>query len=286
MAPVAILFGLAAALTYGAADFVGGVATKRAHALSVVVFSQLTGALLLLAALPFFNEQPPSGESIGWGAAGGVAGGIGVVFLYRGLASGRMSVVAPVTGVVAAGVPLLIGLARGERPGPLALIGVVAALVAVVLVSSPGPQSRGSGAGRAATSFELRDAVAAGLGFGAFFVFLDAGGDDPGLWVLVGARLGSLTIVPALALISGRPLLVAREARAAAASAGLLDVSANLFFVLASRVGLLSLVSVLTSMYPATTVLLARVVLNERLHRVQLGGLALAAAGVALIAAG
>ena len=287
MTPVAILLGLAAALTYGAADFVGAVATKRAHAFSVVVFSQLTGSVLLLAALPFFAGYPLTLAAIGWGAAGGVAKGVGVTFLYRGLATGRMSVVAPVTGVVAASVPVLNGLARGERPGALALVGVVVALVAVVLVSSPGG-APGPGPGPAApgTSSELRDAVLAGLSFGAFFVFLDAAGDDTGLWALVGARLGSLSIVPSLALISGQPLIVAPEARAASATAGVLDVAANLFFLLASRVGLLSLAGVLTSMYPATTVLLARVVLGERLHRIQLGGIVLAGIGVSLIATG
>lgn len=279
---MAILLGLAAALTYGAADFVGGVATKRAHAFSVVVFSQLTGSLLLLAALPFFLGYPLTAESVGWGAAGGIAGGIGVTFLYRGLATGRMTVVAPVTGVVAASVPVLIGLVTGERHGVPALVGVVVALVAVVLVSAAG-EAKVTGA---AAPAELRDAVSAGLGFGAFFVFLDLAGDDTGLWPLVGARAGSLAIVSTLALVSRRPLIVGTGSRTSAATAGALDVAANLFYLLATRVGLLSLVAVLTSMYPATTVLLARVVLSERLARTQMAGLGLAAVGVALIAAG
>lgn len=279
---MAAILGLLAAVTYGAADFVGGMATKRSNPFSVVVFSQVTGSALLLAALPFVASGRATVAALAWGARAGAGGGFGVVFLYRGLAEGRMSVVAPVTGVVAAISPVLVGLLRGERPGPVPLLGVVLALGAVALVSSaPHPDSDAS-----AHRSGLLDALVAGLGFGVFFIGLDLAGDDTGLWPLVAARLGSLVLVAAFAVILRRPLLVEAPVRRSAAGAGVLDVAANLFYLLGTRAGLLSLVAVLTSMYPASTVVLARVVLDERLRRSQIAGLACAAVGVAMIAAG
>ncbi|MDP9066747.1 MAG: DMT family transporter [Actinomycetota bacterium] len=286
---MAILLGLAAAVTYGAADFLGGLATKKTKVFTVVLVSQLIGSLLLLAAIPFFLRTEPTGSALMWGALSGIAGAAGVALFYQGLSLGRMGAIAPITAVEAASVPVLFGLVTGERPSALALAGVVLALVAVGLVSSSPEAASATTAApikRGWRDTGLAHAVGAGLAFGAFFILLDAAGDDTGLWPLAGARVSSI-VFTAAALVATRGWdRPDRTSLPAIAGAGALDVAANLFYLLGSRVGLLSIVAVLTSMYPATTVLLARVTLNERLERVQAAGLAVAAAGVVAISLG
>ena len=278
---MAIALGLAAALTYGAADFFGGLATKRSNEFSVVVCSQFIGSSLLVISIPFFLDAPFSAEALYWGMGAGFAGLLGVLLLYRGLARGRMSVVAPTTGVLAASSPVVAGLLLGERPGALSLTGVAVALVAVVLVSTS-PEHGGERSGYSG----FREAAGAGVAFGAFFILLSLAGDDSGLWPLIGARIASLGGGLLFALVAQRSLSPERGTLGLIAGAGVLDVAANLFYLLATRSGLLSLVAVLTSMYPGATVVLARFVLAERLHRLQLIGLGCAAVGVALIAGG
>ena len=292
MPPMAIALGLAAALTYGAADFFGGLATKRSNEFSVVVCSQCIGSALLVASIPFFPTARFTAEALLWGMGAGFAGLLGVLLLYRGLARGRMSVVAPTTGVLAASSPVVAGLLLGERPGALSLVGVVVALVAVVLVSTspepspsavrPSPPRHGERSGYSG----FREAAGAGIAFGAFFILLSQGGDDSGLWPLIGARIASLGGALLIALVARRVLRPGEGTWGMIAAAGVLDVAANLLDLLATRSGLLSLVAVLTSMYPGATVVLARFVLAERLHRLQLVGLGCAAVGVALIAGG
>lgn len=285
---MAIILGLLASITYGSADFLGGLFTRRAGVLTVVLISQLMGTLLLAAALPFFLDEGYSISALGWGAAAGVAGAAGVTMLFRGLARGRMSVVAPITGTVAAGIPVIVGLLAGERPTPLALVGVGLALAAVALVSA---SEHGAGVGDdpqrgGSRSFGVPEAFGAGTSFGLFFVLLDSAGDASGLWPLVGARASSLTVIAVAALLTRAAFKPPHGTFAGISLAGALDVAANLFYLLATREGLLSLVAVLTSMYPATTVLMARIVLKEKLSTTQIVGLAFAVAGVAAIAGG
>lgn len=285
---MAILLGLLAAATYGAADFVGGYVSKRTHVLSVVFLSQAFGTIPFLITFPLINDADLSGMALLWGAAAGVGGATGVILLYGGLAAGRMSVVAPITAVEAACVPVVFGLIRGERPGTVALLGIVAAIVAVGLISAA-PEPAGADdapprSGRLPRG--VLHAMGAGIAFGAFFIFLDQAGDHAGLWPLVGARIASLSIAGVAILFSIRSLRFEPGTGVGIAGAGALDFTANLFYLLASRQGLLSLVAVLTSMYPASTVLLARIVLQERLVATQLVGLACAVAGVVMIATG
>ena len=287
---MAVILGLLASITYGGADFLGGLASRRAHVFTVVLVSQLTGTLLLVVTLPFFLDDDYSHDAVAWGAAAGVAGAFGVTALFKGLAKGRMSVVAPITGTVAAGLPVIVGLVSGERPSGVALTGVIVALVSVVLVSAsehgveddeaerpgaPGIMAQG-----------MPEALTAGASFGLFFIFLDNAGDAAGLWPLVGARASSITVMGVALLVARAPIRPPVGTLQMIAGAGVLDVAANLFYLLATRRGLLSLVAVLTSMYPATTVVLARIVLKEKLTRIQLAGLLLAGAGIAAIAAG
>ena len=284
---MAVILGLAAALTYGAADFLGALATKSTKVFTVVFLSQVLGSGLLVVTLPFFLDTPLSQSALAWGALAGVAGAVGVALFYQGLSIGRMGAVAPITGVEAAAVPVIFGLIEGERPSVLALAGVFVALGAVALVSSSPetyPETRAPRSERLPPGVGL--ALAAGLAFGAFFILLDSAGDDSGLWPLVGARISSIATIAICLLATKGFERPARTALPAIAGAGILDVAANLFFLLATRQGLLSIVAVLTSMYPATTVVLARFVLNERFHRTQLVGLGLAALGVTAMTLG
>lgn len=284
---MATLLGLVAALTYGSADFVGGLASKRSSAGSVVVVSQLAGGVVLAAALLLLPPATLSARALWFGAAAGVTGGAGVLLLYRALAVGRMSVVAPVTAVEAATVPVAVGLLLGERPAALAVVGVVVALVAIVLVSSV-PQAAGD-ADRSATAPPGRpglvDALGAGLAFGLFFVVFDQIPAAAGLWPLVVGRVVSMALVAALTLLTGQSLRPRVGTVRLIVGAGVLDMVANVLYLLATQRGLLSVVAVLVSLYPASTVVLARIVLRERLARPQIAGLGAAAAGVALIAA-
>jgi drug/metabolite transporter (DMT)-like permease len=280
---LALVLGLGAGIVYGVADFVGGLASRRSPLVSVLLISQIFGTTILLVAFPFISEGDPTGRALGWGAAAGAAGAIGVAFLYRGLACGRMSIVAPITAVNAAALPVVFGLAKGERPGTIALTGAVLSLVAIAFVSSSGPVGD-RGRRKVLDEPGLVDALSAGIGFGFFFIFLSFAPDDSSMWPLAGARVSSLSLLALTALVTRSPVRTPTGVLPLIAAAGMLDVAANLLYLLATREGLLSLVAVLTSLYPVSTVVLARLVLDERLGRVQLFGLVLAASGVTMIA--
>ena len=277
---MAIVLSLLAALSYGAADFVGGFVSKRNEVFRVVFISQLFGTVPLLLVFPILNTGTFSTSAMWWGSAAGVAGGVGVVLLYRGLAVGRMSVVAPITSVEAAAVPVVFGLFLGERPGALSLVGVVVALLAVALVSSAAETSAGD------RNSGIPEAIGAGLAFGVFFIVLDQAGDPSGMWPILSMRATSLVLVAAAMVVTRTALAPAVGTLWGIALSGVLDVAANVLYLLSTHHGLLSLVAVITSMYPAATVVLARLFLHERLTGIQLVGLGLAAAGVTLIASG
>ena len=280
---MAVILALASAVVYGAADFMGGLATKRSGAYAVVVWSQMAGLVILAAAVVVLQQAVPQAADLGWGAVGGVGGGAGFVLLYRGLSIGRMSVVAPTAAVFAAALPVLVGVGLGERPHPAALIGVVVALLAIVLVSS-GPQGPVDAISTGRRRPGLLEAVGAGVGFALFFVCLAQTASDAGLWPLLAARV-SIPVAAAAGLVLRATLRPAPGSWPRIVLVGVLDMAANLLYLLASRRGLLSLVAVVVSLYPASTVVLARFVLQERLTGRQLAGLAAAAGGVALIAA-
>lgn len=273
-----VILATACAIVYGTADFFGGLATRRSRVLSVVVLSQIAGLVLVAGLLPLLPGTYDAG-AMGWGLAAGLSGAAGLVLFYRGLATGVMSVVAPTTAVTSAVLPVAFGLATGDRPGFWALTGVVLALGSVLLVSQ-----EGGGAGRATTSSVLTS-LAAGAGFGGFFILLSMAPHEAGLWPLLGARLSSVSAVALLALATRRTLRPGSGSLYVIVAAGVLDMVANVLYLLAQRDGLLSLVAVLVSLYPASTLLLARQVLGERLRAVQLTGVGCALVAVALIAA-
>jgi drug/metabolite transporter (DMT)-like permease len=283
------VFALTAALLYGSADFLGGAATRRAHVLSVLLISGMTGlAVVGLAAL--LVGGPPRAAGLAWGACAGAAGGVGFMFFYAGLAAGPMSVVAPVSALASTVLPVAAALADGERPGLHVYFGALACVAAIVLVSSGDPD--GGQASRAAPVVSRRTArgigygIASGVAFGIFFLFIRNGGESGALWPVVAARLaGTLIILAAAAGTRTGPVHWRQDGRlfAAALGAGAGDASANVCYVLATRAGLFGLAVVLTSLYPGVTVLLARFLLGERMTWARRAGLALAAVGVLLV---
>jgi drug/metabolite transporter (DMT)-like permease len=278
---VAIVLALLCSFGFGAADFLGGMLTKRAPVLPVVATSQLAGLLLVAPAVALTGGTLSAG-AIGWGAMGGACGAVGVVLLYRGLAIGRMSVVAPTTAVLGAVTPVTVGLALGDRPGAVALAGVAIALAAVVLIAwVPEDPSE-----RAAHRSGLPEAIGAGVVFGGALVAFGRAPHSAELWPVAVSRVVTAGLVIAAALAARRPLRPPRALGRGLVALGLMDAGSATLYLLAVHRGLLSIVAVVASLYPAGTVILARVLLRERWSIRQSVGLAAAAGAVALIAAG
>lgn len=276
---MAVLLALLSATTFGVGDFFGGLAARRAAAAAVVLWSHVVGLLLIVASTAVVTGEATLG-AVAVGALGGLAGAAGVGLLYGALSIGPMSAVAPVTALLAAAVPVATGFARGERPATLAVVGMVGALVAIVLVSA-----EGGGSLRPSDPRAVVLALGAGLGFGLFFVALSYTDDGAGMWPIVGARIASVTTLGLLAV--GRrfdPAIPRDSTRRLTIAAGALDVLANVLFLLAARQGLLSIVSVLSSLYPVSTVVLAHLVLKERYARLQQVGMAIALPATVLMA--
>lgn len=276
---IAVVLALAGAMSYGVSDFIGGLAARRTSVWPVAVLS-CCGSLVGAFAMAFADPGAPTAADLGWGAVAGVGAGAGTAFLYRGLAGGRMGVVAPVSGVGATLLPVLIGVVTGERPSTVVWLGMVVALPGIWLVSREDPAA-GSVGGTG-----LLEGVLAGIGFGVLFAALGQVPDSAGLWPLcmVEAAAVLTTVVAALAL-GGDPRPHSRVEWWGLVS-GLLAVAAGLSFLLATHHGLLSVSAVLTSLYPAFTVLLAALVLREHIHRAQAWGLLLCGLAVVLVASG
>jgi drug/metabolite transporter (DMT)-like permease len=276
--------GLGSSLCWGAADFLAGVQSRRLPALTVVVWSQLAGSAALAVALAVQGTRPAA-AGVAWGLAAGVGGGVALLLFYRGLAAGAMSIVAPVSACGAV-VPVVAAFLRGQPPSRPATLGIAAAIAGVVLVSrSSDPGQHPSG--RPALVLAL--ALAAALGFGLFLVLVDAGTAVPGgapLWVVAGARASSLLVVTGIAAAGRRRPRWPGRAAAPVALVGVGDTTANLLFAYGATRGNLGVVGVLASLYPVATVLLARLLLGERLSAAQDAGVLLALTGVALLAAG
>ena len=293
-----VLLALGAAAAYGLSDFVGGVASRRTSVWPVAFTACLgaaVGSLLLALLLP----GRPGGHDLAWGALGGIGSGVGTAFLYRGFARGRMGVVGPVSAVGAALLPAAVGVLTDERPSALVWVGMVLALPGIWLVSQepaaptesvesaePGP-TPGTGRVPAPRSAPgLADGVLAGAGFGLLFAALGQVPEGAGYWPVLVAQLVSLVAVVTASLLLGGDPRPRVPGHWLGLVAGLTAATAVVGFVLARQQGLLSVSAVLTSLYPAATVLLAVVVLHERLHRVQTLGLALCGVSVACVVLG
>ena len=311
--------GLSSGLCWGAADFFGGIQSRRLPALTVAFWSQLAGALALAIALAIEGVRPAA-TGIAWGLAAGVGSGCALVLFYRSLAEGTMSMVAPISACGAI-VPVAAALLTGNQPGVLAALGVLATIAGVILVSRPHTPARfappaveGGQARQASPASSARGgrrvvamALGSALGFGLFYVFVDAGAASTAgtaattgavaaagtagshgspLWVIAGARMSSLAILSMIALVSRRSALRWPGRRiGAVALVGIGDTGANLLFAYAATTGNLAVVGVLGSLYPVATVVLARWLLRERLSGGQNVGVVLALTGVVLLAA-
>jgi drug/metabolite transporter (DMT)-like permease len=276
-----IVLALGSALVFGAGDFCGGAASRRWDSLRVLLLSLPAGLGLLLIVAAAIGG-PWHATALGWGSVSGLAGGAGLLVFYRALAKGPMSVVAPMSGLMAALVPAITGVARGDRLTLPALAGILLCLVAICFVS----MDRSEGSIQPTGGPVL--ALLAGASFGAFFVLIRLG-DDGTLWPLtVSKAAGLLMVLVAAAAVRRGPaaLLKDRTTAAIALLAGGLDVLGNSLFVFAARAGMLSLAGVLSSLYPAGTVLLARLLYGERLRPIQRVGLAIAVAGIGLVTTG
>ena len=276
---LAIALALAASASWGLGDFFGGLTSRRLHVLTVLVVQQVFGLAAAATWVLLSGDGLPGWTATAWAAAAGVGGCLGIGALYRGMAVGAMGIVAPFS-AVAAVIPFAVGIGSGERPGALQIAGVVLALVGVA-VASREPADRGGG--RAAG---IGLALVAALGFGLYFVFADRAADESVPFAVATARGVSLGVALAAALVVGASLRPGRSFLPALVLIGLCDVGANMLFSLATTRGYLSIVSVLSALYPVVTVALAAVLLHERVARTQGIGVIGALAGAALITAG
>lgn len=274
-----VAFGLLSALTWGAADFGGGRATRRGPVFGVVLVSQGLGMTLAGVLAVVRGEPLPGPADIGWATLAGLAGALGITSLYQGLASGRITVVAPIAGVLAATIPVTVGWLGQGLPSAWRIAGIGLALVAVVLVSTSSDPLGERSAG-------VRFGIFAGIGFGLFNVF--AARFSPGVVfgpLVVVRALEGVAVVAAI-LLTRRPWRLPRSVVPLAMAVGVGDMAGNGFFVLAAQAGRLDVASVLSSLYPVTTIILAAVVLHERVSRAHAAGIAVAAAAIVLIAGG
>ena len=284
---MAAILALFSAIVFGAGDFFGGSASRRNHVLVVVAVSHVVGLLLILAVAPWMADEVTL-EDLAYGLGAGLFGVVGIGCLYHALGRGPMAFVAPVTAVSNAALPVLWGIGFGERLNVLHLTGVLLGLLAIALVSRSAQATDGDGASpRPVTSGLLAECLVAGAGFGGFFICMDLTAEATTPWPLVSARVVSAGIaLLLLARMRRSPIPRRGEGALAMMVAGLLDMTANLAFLLAVHRGMLSLVAVLSSLYPASTVLLARYVLGERMSRTQVVGLVVALLAVAGIVSG
>ena len=268
---------LAAAVSWGIGDFLGGLKSRALRPVAVLIVAQPIGGALLGLWVALRGQGPP-GTAVLWACLASVFGTTGLIAFYRGMAAGALSIVAPIAGAGAA-IPVIWGLARGDHPSSYQELGFAAALIGIVLASferRPDAARIAAGVGWAAIAM---------LAFGGYYIPMHAASQGDFLWAAFVFRLTSTTLIAAAWLVL-RPPGAHRADLPVLASIGVLDTGGNVFFSAASAKGLVSVVSILASLYPVVTVLLARAVLAERVHRSQELGIALALAGIVLISAG
>jgi drug/metabolite transporter (DMT)-like permease len=296
---LAVVLALASAIGYGGSDFAGGLASRDASVIAVTLFGSVVGAVIVAAALPFAASPGPSAAALAWGFGAGLGGTTGAFALYLGFRYAAFSVAGPLSAVGAAGFSVLAGLLYGERPTALALAGIGLALPAIVGVSVSAGEGPGEGSGEGPAASRAGAARGVGLGlvagacFALLFIGLDRAGSDSGLWPVAATAAGEVAAALAAALVAGLAgaagggfRLPDGRARLLAVTSGVAAAAGAILFFFATHRGFLAVTAVLTSLYPAVTIVLARTVLGERLTALRLSGLALAGACVGLIAAG
>jgi drug/metabolite transporter (DMT)-like permease len=269
-----------AALFYGVADFCGGFAARKAPLLPTLILGQLVGGLVALAALLTVAGGQPVPRDLLWGALAGLTGTLGMFTLYGGLARSIVAIVSPTSAMVGTVLPVLFGLCLGERPQAMAVTGSLLCLPAILLLTWEGGDARHD---RQESRAALGYGVLAGLGFGCFFICISRAHAGSGVWPLLGARTASFTACLIALRVTGREFRLTRASLLPAVLSGSTDMAANVMYLVATQKGMLSLVTVITSLYPAPTVILARIFMHQKLPPVRLAGLALALTGVGLI---
>jgi drug/metabolite transporter (DMT)-like permease len=278
---VAVVFALLTAVVYGIADYSGGRGSRLASSFTVTFVGQCAGFVGVLMLALFIGDPVPSGHDLFISAAAGVAGSLGLLGFYRAMASGSMTIVAPITALVGTTIPVIWGLVGGERPGFISYVGMVVAVFAVVLVTDAlGVQDK-----RTPLNIVVL-AVIAGACFATIFIAFDHVSSDAGLWPLLALRSVSLPIVFGVVLATRHPLRTKGEATRWALTSGILDSAANGFYLIAARHGLLSVVAVIASLYPVSTLVLATSLDKEKLHPAQWVGVGLALVALVLVSAG
>ena len=278
---VAVALGLAASVSWGLADFIGGVKSRTLDLLAVLVVSQAMALVLLTVVLVVSREPAPALSALATAGAAGAAGVAGLAALYRGLAVGAMAVVAPIAALGAA-IPVAVGVATGDSLGPLQAAGIALALGGVALAARE--EAPEGGGARMAVGVGLAFAAAAGIGL--FLVGMDSAGDEGIIWALFTARFVSVALLAGAVLVTRPDVRAARPHLGAVAAIGVLDLGANGLFAVAATEGLVSVASVCSSLYPVVTIFLARAILSERVRPSQQLGVALVMAGVVGIATG
>lgn len=274
----AILFGLASALTWGAADFGGGLASKKTSPYAVVFWGDLVGMTAVAVIAVWWNDPVPSWRSLGFTVLSGVCGAFGIVMFYRALADGKMSIAAPVSALMAAVIPVAVGFVTVELPGWLTMAGIALALASIWLVA------RTERDGRVRIHWaEVRSPLFAGVLFGLFFIFMHAATAKSVLWPAVGLRITSVVLLAAVARLTRSPLSVPRGRWGLVAFIGIFDVAGNVFYVLSAQTGRMDIAAVIGSLYPGMTVALAWLVLKEKISVSQLAGIALALTAIVMI---
>lgn len=269
-----------AALFYGVADFCGGFAARRSALLPTLVVGQFMGGLVALAALATLVKGQPVPQDLLWGVLAGLTGTFGMFMLYGGLARSIVAIVSPTSAMVGTLLPVAFGLFLGERPQATAIAGALLCLPAILLLTWEGEGARHD---RQENRTALGYGIASGLGFGCFFILVSRAHPGSGVWPLLAARAASLTACIVIMFITRQKFRAAKGGLVPALISGGTDMAANVMFLLATQTGMLSLVTVITALYPAPTVLLARVFMHQKLPPARLAGLALAITGVALI---
>ncbi len=275
----AVLLGLSAAATWGAGDFMGGYASKRSNVFGVVIGAEVIGLLFLIPLTVIIGDPIPEFNSWIMALAAGLSGGIGLILLYRTLAAGQMSTAAPVAAVVGAAIPVVVGMVLEGAPKATALIGIAIALVAILLTSYNGREA-------STDLFDIKRLtlpVIAGLLFGLFFIFLDQASNTSKFWPVAATRCSSLIFLTIFALLSQKSWLPIRKSWLLIGICGLLDTAGCVLYASATQAGRMDIAVVISSLYPASTILLAWLILKEQISGSQLAGIALALAAIILI---
>jgi drug/metabolite transporter (DMT)-like permease len=290
---LAVFLALAAALSFGGSDFVAGVAARRAGlVVSVTLTAEAVKAILVMIVVPLISSQLPSGWSLAWGAVAGVSGGIGEMALYAGLRRGAFNVASSLSAVASAVFTVGAGLLLGERPGVLSVVGIALAIPAIAGVSlnrQPKVGTEDNGRSRGHPDWPRAPillGLLAGAGFGLSLTALNRAGSRTDLWPLTVAELAAVATIAGVAAKSGELRLPPPGTRGLALLTGVLGTTGLFCFYLATHRGLLAMTAVIYSLFPAVTILLARILQGERLTAIRIAGLGLAAGSVVLMAAG